>query len=58
MFLRLFIIIGGTPYPTMNNSELLTHLKEGYRMKKPDNCAQPMYVLLSFVLLYQDITEF
>ena len=32
----------------MNNSELLSHLKGGYRMKKPENCAQPMYVCLNF----------
>lgn len=35
-------ITGGTPYPTINNRELLSLLKSGYRMEKPDNCADPM----------------
>ena len=35
-------ISGGSPYPEFNNQELLTKLKTGYRMEKPDNCAQPM----------------
>ena len=33
---------GGSPYPEFNNQELLKKLKAGYRMDKPDNCAQPM----------------
>lgn len=35
-------ISGGSPYPEFNNQELLKKLKSGYRMDKPDNCAQPM----------------
>lgn len=37
-------VVGGTPYPTMNNSDLLVQLKKGCRMEKPENCAQPMYL--------------
>ena len=37
-------VVGGTPYPTMNNSDLLVQLKRGYRMEKPENCAQLMYL--------------
>ena len=34
--------IGGTPYPTINNRELLSLLKGGYRMGKPDTCSEEM----------------
>lgn len=33
---------GGTPYPTINNQDLMYQLKAGYRMEKPNNCAQEM----------------
>ena len=40
---KSFVLIsGGSPYPEFNNQELLKKLKSGYRMEKPDNCAQPM----------------
>ena len=32
------MLIGGTPYPTINNRDLLTLLKDGYRMEKPEVC--------------------
>ena len=37
-------IVSGTPYPAMNNSDLLVQLKRGYPIEKPENCAQPMYL--------------
>ena len=37
-----FLLSGGSPYPEFSNQELLKKLKSGYRMEKPDNCAQPM----------------
>ncbi|XP_065650913.1 uncharacterized protein LOC101239423 isoform X5 [Hydra vulgaris] len=40
------ITLGGTPYPTITNNELLTLLKSGYRMERPDNCSQPMYDIM------------
>lgn len=40
--LNSYDIPGGTPYPTINNKELLRLLKSGYRMEKPENCADPM----------------
>ena len=40
--LNSYDISGGTPYPTINNRELLRLLKSGYRMEKPENCADPM----------------
>lgn len=37
-----FFLAGGTPYPSVSNRELLGLLKSGYRMGKPENCADPM----------------
>ncbi|XP_065650910.1 fibroblast growth factor receptor 2-like [Hydra vulgaris] len=37
------VTLGGTPYPTIPNSELLTLLKSGYRMNRPENCSEQMY---------------
>ena len=42
IYLISYDILGGTPYPTINNRELLRLLKSGYRMEKPENCADPM----------------
>ena len=30
---------GGVPYPSIQNEDLLSHLKRGERMDKPDNCS-------------------
>ncbi|XP_057315127.1 uncharacterized protein LOC130656312 [Hydractinia symbiolongicarpus] len=40
------VTLGGTPYPAVNNRELLTMLKSGYRMEKPDNCADEIYNIM------------
>lgn len=40
------VTLGGTPYPTVNNRELLRLLKNGYRMEKPDICNDEMYNLM------------
>nr|XP_047145200.1 fibroblast growth factor receptor 4-like isoform X1 [Hydra vulgaris] len=37
------VTLGGTPYPTIPNCELLTLLKSGYRMNRPENCSEQMY---------------
>lgn len=37
------VTLGGTPYPSISNRELLGMLKSGYRMEKPENCADAMY---------------
>ncbi|XP_065657630.1 fibroblast growth factor receptor 3-like isoform X3 [Hydra vulgaris] len=37
------VTLGGTPYPTISNRELLPLLKTGYRMERPDNCSQSMF---------------
>ena len=34
-----FFFIGGFPYPSISNEELVALLKNGYRMEKPDNCS-------------------
>jgi len=31
--------LGGFPYPTIPNQDLLMMLRQGYRLEKPDNCA-------------------
>ncbi|XP_065663221.1 uncharacterized protein LOC136085755 isoform X2 [Hydra vulgaris] len=40
------ISLGGTPYPTISNCELLPLLKSGYRMDKPENCSKEMYDIM------------
>ncbi|XP_022799052.1 platelet-derived growth factor receptor alpha-like [Stylophora pistillata] len=40
------VTLGGTPYPTVNNRELLRLLKNGYRMEKPDVCNSEMYDMM------------
>ncbi|XP_065662116.1 ephrin type-B receptor 5 isoform X5 [Hydra vulgaris] len=40
------VTLGGTPYPTISNRELLTLLKTGYRMERPENCSEPMYDIM------------
>nr|NP_001296705.1 fibroblast growth factor receptor 1-like [Hydra vulgaris]AAA29219.1 putative tyrosine kinase [Hydra vulgaris] len=37
------VTLGGTPYPSISNRELLPLLKSGYRMERPDNCSQSMF---------------
>jgi len=36
------VTLGGAPYPSLSNSELLEALQQGYRMTRPDNCSQDM----------------
>nr|XP_047144803.1 uncharacterized protein LOC124818277 [Hydra vulgaris] len=40
------VTLGGTPYPTITNKELLILLKTGYRMDRPENCSEPMYDIM------------
>ncbi|XP_065682507.1 uncharacterized protein LOC100212066 [Hydra vulgaris] len=40
------VTLGGTPYPTISNRELLSLLKSGYRMDKPENCSEEMYNIM------------
>ena len=40
--LLLSLSLGGTPYPTISNHELLGALKSGYRMDKPQMCSDEM----------------
>ncbi|XP_065663229.1 uncharacterized protein LOC136085756 isoform X3 [Hydra vulgaris] len=40
------VTLGGTPYPTISNCELLPLLKSGYRMDKPENCSEEMYNIM------------
>ncbi|XP_015758345.1 PREDICTED: uncharacterized protein LOC107337647 [Acropora digitifera] len=36
------VTLGGTPYPALDNRELLKLLREGYRMEKPDTCSDEL----------------
>ncbi|XP_065663111.1 uncharacterized protein LOC136085714 isoform X2 [Hydra vulgaris] len=40
------VTLGGAPYPTISNRELLPLLKSGYRMDKPKNCSEAMYDIM------------
>ncbi|EDO36551.1 predicted protein [Nematostella vectensis] len=42
IFLWELVTMGGTPYPAINNRELLRLLKEGYRMEQPDTCSDDL----------------
>ncbi|KAM7440905.1 hypothetical protein ABFA07_009896, partial [Porites harrisoni] len=41
------VTLGGTPYPTISNRELLRLLKTGYRMEKPDICDDEIYEIMT-----------
>ena len=36
------VTLGGTPYPTIANRDLLQELRRGYRMERPDNCTDEL----------------
>lgn len=38
--------LGGFPYPTVSNHELLTYLIEGRRLERPENCSEHLYRLM------------
>jgi proto-oncogene tyrosine-protein kinase Ret len=38
--------LGGFPYPTIQNEDLLPLLKRGYRLEKPDNCSSDVYAIM------------
>ncbi|XP_065660552.1 myoblast growth factor receptor egl-15-like isoform X2 [Hydra vulgaris] len=40
------VTLGGTPYPSINNCELLALLKSGYRMDRPENCSELLYDIM------------
>nr|XP_047132522.1 tyrosine-protein kinase receptor torso-like [Hydra vulgaris] len=40
------VTLGGSPYPNLNNHELLRSLKMGYRMEKPENCGNQIYQIM------------
>ncbi|XP_065664257.1 tyrosine-protein kinase receptor Tie-1 isoform X3 [Hydra vulgaris] len=40
------VTLGGTPYPTLSNRELLNFLKAGCRMDRPDNCSSIIYDIM------------
>ncbi|CAH3145354.1 unnamed protein product [Pocillopora meandrina] len=40
------VTLGGTPYPTIDNKELLRMLKDGYRMEQPETCDNEFYEMM------------
>lgn len=38
--------LGGYPYPTVSNHELLTYLNNGNRLEQPENCSVEVYELM------------
>lgn len=38
--------LGGFPYPTVGNHELLTYLSSGQRLQRPENCSEQLYELM------------
>lgn len=38
--------LGGFPYPTVSNHELLTYLVDGRRLDRPENCSEHLYRLM------------
>ncbi|KAJ8946451.1 hypothetical protein NQ318_014439 [Aromia moschata] len=40
------VTLGSTPYPGVATEDLLLLLKGGYRMERPSNCSDEMYVLI------------
>ncbi|CAG9829061.1 unnamed protein product [Diabrotica balteata] len=38
--------LGGTPYPGIPTQDIMGMLKKGYRMAKPDNCSDELYVIM------------
>ncbi|XP_031560961.1 fibroblast growth factor receptor 2-like [Actinia tenebrosa] len=61
--------IGGSPYPTISNRQLVKELRNGYRMEKPSLCGDDIYKIMtdcwqenpedrpSFTKIKQDIEE-
>lgn len=44
---NMFILyLGGFPYPTVGNHELLSFLASGQRLQRPENCSQKLYDLM------------
>ena len=40
--LVIVVVLGGNPYPGINNKGLYNLLKTGYRMEKPDTCSDKL----------------
>ncbi|XP_033636736.1 uncharacterized protein LOC117297699 [Asterias rubens] len=38
--------LGGTPYPSIRTKDLASQLTDGYRMSKPQNCDEKIYMLM------------
>lgn len=38
----MYLFLGGFPYPTVSDMDLLNYLLEGKRLEKPDNCSDEL----------------
>uniref|UniRef100_A0A1I8Q325 Tyrosine-protein kinase n=1 Tax=Stomoxys calcitrans TaxID=35570 RepID=A0A1I8Q325_STOCA len=46
ILLTELVTYGHIPYPGMTNAEVLSRIKQGYRMEKPSNCDQQLYEIM------------
>ena len=55
--LTCFTFEGATPYPGLAPERLYQLLKTGFRMEKPVNCSDQLYVAYSNLDFYCDLTN-
>lgn len=46
IYIQFVLFLGGFPYPTVSNHELLTFLASGQRLQRPENCSEELYDLM------------
>ena len=45
----LYNYLGGSPYPSLPNSEIMEFIQSGQRLEKPENCSEDVYKLYSLM---------
>ncbi|XP_062283210.1 tyrosine-protein kinase STYK1 isoform X1 [Scomber scombrus] len=46
------ITLGSPPYPELEPLSVLPKLQESYRMKRPENCGEPLYDLMTYCWMW------
>ncbi len=57
VFITLFLISGGPPFPKIMVSELLQHLQRVNTLKRPPNCSKTLYVSLPTHIQYTCLSK-